>query len=106
MFLKFGITSKYNVEDRFDTKYERNAKYKDFNLKVEFSVKTTPEKAEILEKHFLEKYPKNFILENEVGVNFGYYDDFSGLTEWYKPTLYERKQILKEAYKIREKLWQ
>jgi hypothetical protein len=73
--------------------------YREFDVKIDFSIQS--KNARGLEKYFLEKYPKNFILEKEIGVPYGYFDDFSGLTEWYKPTPYERKQILKEAYRLK-----
>lgn len=79
IFYKFGVTSKSDVLERFNTKYD--SRYAEFNIKVMYSAWGSEEQVLKLEKSFLEKFPKNFILETYLGESYGYYNKLSGITE-------------------------
>ena len=78
-FYKFGITSKKDVLERFNESYD--IRYNEFNIKVMYSAYGSKEQVEKVERAFLNKYPKNFILENYLNEDFGYYNGLSGITE-------------------------
>ena len=61
IFYKFGITSKSDVLERFNTKYD--SRYAEFNIKVMYSVYGSDEQVRKVEETFLKAFPKNFILE-------------------------------------------
>ncbi len=90
VFYKFGVTSKSDVLERFNTKYD--SRYAEFNIKVMYSARGSEEQVLKLEKSFLEKFPKNFILETYLGESYGYYNKLSGITE---TCLLDDKQVNK-----------
>ena len=60
-FLKFGVTSSYDILDRF--KYPE---YDDWDIRPLASAYGTKEQVEDAERKFLTKYPKNFWLEEKI----------------------------------------
>ncbi len=60
-FLKFGVTSSYDVLDRFKTK-----EYNEWNIRPLASAYGTKEQVEEAEQYFLKKYPKNFWLKQKI----------------------------------------
>ena len=78
-FYKFGITSKIDVLERFNTNYDE--RYGDFYIRVLYSAYGSDEQVRKVESTFLKAFPKNFILETYLGKPFGFYDGLSGITE-------------------------
>lgn len=101
-FYKFGITSKYDVLERFSTDYD--ARYNDFYIKPLFSVFCTDIQAQKMEQKFLAKYPKNFMLENYLGIRPGTYDNLSGITECFIADEDIIQNITFLLYRIKTKL--
>ena len=99
IFYKFGITSKSDVLERFNTKYD--SRYAEFNIKVMYSARGSEEQVLKLEKLFLEKFPKNFILETYLGESYGYYNKLSGITETCLLDSYKVDKIMKVLLKIK-----
>lgn len=95
-FYKFGMTSK-DIENRFHPKYDY--RYDDFRIQVINLLKSDKSNIEKIEKEFLENYPKNFYVENYLGIKPGYYDNFSGITE---VVLLEENQIQEVIIKMQE----
>ena len=60
-FLKFGITSNYDVLERFKTN-----DYNQWSIRPLASAYGTKEQVEEAERYFLKKYPKNFWLEEKI----------------------------------------
>ena len=60
-FLKFGVTSSFDVLDRFKTD-----DYNLWTIRPLASAYGTKEQVEQAERYFLKKYPKNFWLEEKI----------------------------------------
>lgn len=78
-FFKFGVTSKTDVLERFNPKYD--IRYRDFIIQVMYSAYGSREQVEYLEQVMLGKFPKNIYLESYLGLERGFYDNLSGITE-------------------------
>lgn len=78
-FYKFGITSKIDVLERFNTNYDE--RYGDFYIKVLYSAYGSDEQVRKVESTFLKAFPKNFILETYLEKPYGFYNGLSGVTE-------------------------
>ena len=78
-FYKFGITSKIDVLERFNTSYDE--RYGDFYIKVMYSAYGSDEQVRKVESTFLKAFPKNFILETYLEKPYGFYNGLSGITE-------------------------
>ncbi len=75
---KAGITSK-SVLERFDT--ESDKRYGDFDIDVLRIVNGPRSHIEFIEQLIMFKFPKNLVLEDHVGVDYGHYNKLSGITE-------------------------
>ena len=78
-FYKFGITSKIDVLERFNTSYDE--RYGDFYIRVLYSAYGSDEQVRKVESTFLKAFPKNFILETYLEKPYGFYNGLSGITE-------------------------
>lgn len=101
-FFKFGITSKYDVLERFNAKYD--TRYTDFNIKVIFSIFCTSIQAQKMETNLLSQYPKNFMLEPYLNIRPGTYDNLSGITECFIADDDTVQNITFLLYRIKEKI--
>jgi len=79
VFHKFGVTSKKDVLERFNSRYD--TRYNDFIIRVLYSAYGTKEDALKLESKMLSLYPKDFILEVFLNVPYNYYSGLKGITE-------------------------
>jgi hypothetical protein len=95
---KFGLTSKYDIVERFNPKYKNNSHYNEFTIKPDFSWNLNDNDAQKLEHEFIFRYPKNFYLESYLCLPYNHFDDFSGITELVIIDDPEWKNILKELY--------
>ena len=98
-FYKFGITSKTDVLERFNCKYDQ--RYSEFNIKVMYSAYGSREEVEKAESTFLAAFPKNFYLETYLGESRGYYNGLSGITETCVLTSEDVKRILEILHNIK-----
>lgn len=96
-FYKFGITSSYDVLDRF----KNFGNYDQWNIKVICTAYGPAELVEAKEVELLSKYPKNFYLKEKI----------KGVTEIVKLTREQVneavatiKQLSNEWYKVRKSL--
>lgn len=100
VFYKFGITSKKDVLERFNSKYDE--RYAEFYIKVMFSYYNKDDDLiKNMEELFISKYPKNFILENYLNLPYRYYDNLSGITETVLLTDTEVRYIQNSLYKFK-----
>lgn len=84
VFYKFGITTSKNVLHRFDTSFEGNEGWINFNVSCIGSFKvpglhTKEEVEKIYESLFQNRFPKNIWLEKYLG--HGNWNGLSGITE-------------------------
>ena len=79
-FYKIGITSKYDVLDRF--KYDM---YNDWNIKVVTSAYGPRDEVELAEQKLLKMFPKNLWIEQKI----------SGVTEIVKLSSIQLEQCMK-----------
>jgi hypothetical protein len=101
---KFGITSMFNVEDRF----KDHELLKEYNLRVVFSHWFTKEEANELENKYLQTYPKinyDFDLDNFVNLDgrseMRYIDE--GIVNKIRSELYDLKQNSDSFQVLKEK---
>lgn len=99
---KFGITTKEDVLERFNPKYDK--RYKEFVFRVLVSIRTEDKKVKELENKLLHKYPKNFILEEFLNVPFRYFDNLGGITELRILSKEQKNSLLNKLYKIKQKI--
>ena len=90
-FLKFGVTSSYDVLERF-----KSEEYDKWQIKPLASAYGTKEQVEEAERMFLTKYPKNFWLEEKI----------RGVTEVVKLDKATRKSAMEEMRLLSESLYQ
>ena len=88
-FLKFGVTSSYDVLERFKTD-----DYNKWSIRPLASAYGTKEQVEAAERYFLQKYPKNFWLKEKI----------RGVTEVVKLDRSTRNNAIKEVRELSEKL--
>ena len=100
IFQKFGVTSKSDVLERFNTKYDD--RWNDFNIRVLWSAYGDNQVVESFEKEMLNRYPKNMYLETFLGEDYGYFDGLGGITEVVSLTLSQRNSILNELFKRKD----
>lgn len=86
-FLKFGVTSSYDILDRF--KYPE---YDNWDIRPLASAYGTKEQVEDAERKFLSKYPKNFWLEEKI----------KGVTEIVKLDRSHRNKAIQEVRTLSE----
>lgn len=79
VFYKFGVTSKSDVLERFNTKYD--SRYAEFDIKVMYSVRGSEEQVLKLESACLKRFEKNFILETYLSEPYGHFNNMGGITE-------------------------
>ena len=91
IFYKFGFSNKWDVLERFDTKYD--SRYGDFDINCVASIVGTMEWCQTAEEIFKSMFPKNIWLEEYLGE--GNWDNFSGITEIVDltPEQYENARI-------------
>jgi len=101
---KFGITSMFNVEDRF----KDHELLKEYNLQVIFSHWFTKDQANGLENKYLQTYPKinyDFDLDNFVNLDgiseMRYIDE--GIVNKIRNELYDLKQNSDSFQMLKEK---
>lgn len=99
-FYKFGITSKTDVLERFNPKYD--SRYKDFIIQVMYSAYGSNEQVELLESKMLKKFPKNIYLESYLNLPKGYYDGLSGITEISVMTYKTVDRVIKVLIKLKD----
>lgn len=88
-FLKFGITSSYDVMERFE-----GEEYKKWTIRPLASAYGTKAQVEEAERYFLSKYPKN------LWVN----EKFRGVTEIVQLDKETRNKAIKEVRELSSKL--
>lgn len=97
-FFKFGHTSKNDVLDRFDVKYD--PRYGEFDIKVICSIYGDIKWCQQKEEIFKAIYPKNIWLEEYLGDERTW-DDFSGITEIVELNDLEVKRVTKAFYAVK-----
>lgn len=98
-FFKFGHTSKYDVLERFDTKYDQ--RYGEFEIKAICSIKGDLDWCQQVEEDYKAMYPKNIWLENFLGDERKW-DNFSGITEIVSLNEIDYKQAVRSMYSLKE----
>lgn len=98
-FFKFGHTSKDDVLDRFDVKYD--PRYGEFNIKVICSIRGELKWCQQTEEIFKILHPKNIWLEDYFGDERTW-NDFSGITEIVSLTEQEYNKVRAAFYKVRD----
>jgi len=84
-FLKFGVTSSYDILDRF-----KSDEYNKWVVRPLASAYGTKEQVEEAEQKFLNKYPKNFWLEEKI----------RGVTEVVKMDRQTRNAAIQEVRQL------
>lgn len=97
-FYKFGHTSKDDVLDRFDVKYD--SRYGEFNIKAICSIRGDIKWCQQTEEMFKALFPKNIWLEEYFGDERTW-DNFSGITEIVDLTEDEYKKVTNAFYAIK-----
>jgi hypothetical protein len=98
-FFKFGHTSKFDVLERFHTKFDQ--RYGEFEIKAVCSIKGDLAWCQQVEEEFKVKYPKNIWLENFLGDERKW-DNFSGITEIVSLSEARYKEAVKSMYSLKE----
>jgi hypothetical protein len=98
-FFKFGHTSKDDVLDRFDVKYD--PRYGDFDIKAICSIRGDIKWCQQIEEVFKALYPKNIWLEEYLGDERTW-DALSGITEIVHLTEQEYNKVRVAFYKVRD----
>lgn len=115
VFVKFGITHRNDVLERFDPSvddgYVKSEKYLDWDIKADFSISfDTKEEAEAMEQHWLTKvFPKDgptkVWVEKVLGCpTMDYYTEATGITELRLLTEKQRKWVLWQLYKMKDEM--
>ena len=98
-FFKFGHTSKDDVLDRFDVKYD--PRYGEFDIKVICSIRGDILWCQQIEEIFKALYPKNIWLEEYLGDERTW-DAFSGITEIVQLTEEQYNKVRIAFYKVKD----
>lgn len=98
-FYKFGHTSKNDVMERFDTKYD--ARYGEFYIQVLCSIRGELSWCQEVEEIYKFNYPKNIWLEEYFGDDRKW-DNFSGITEIVSLSDAQYKRVVKSLYSLKE----
>ena len=98
-FYKFGHTSKYDVLERFHTKFDD--RYGEFDIKAICSIKGDLAWCQQVEEEYKATYPKNIWLEDFLGDERKW-DHFSGITEIVSLSDTDYKEIVRSLYKLKE----
>ena len=99
VFYKFGHTSKSDVLERFNVKYDQ--RYGDFDIKAICSIKGDLRWCQDVEEIQKAKYPKNIWLETFFGDERTW-DNFSGITEIVSLSDAQYKRVVKSLYSLKE----
>jgi hypothetical protein len=100
VFYKFGHTSKWDVLERFDTKFD--TRYGDFNITCVASIVGSLEWCQSVEEIFKSIFPKNIWLEKYLGE--GNWDNFSGITEIVDLTPEQYDNARQAFYNLKKKV--
>jgi len=104
---KCGYVKHQNAAKRFD-----GDEYKDFDIEILGSINISNpsydkavEYCKEIEQYLQKKFPKNFWIENYLGVERGYYDGLSGITEMF---ILEKGQTKSDVvslfYKVKDRV--
>ncbi len=99
VFYKFGHTSKSDVLERFDTKYD--IRYEQFNITVVCSIKGDIKWCQQIEEIFKFIFPKNLWLEEYLGDDRTW-DGLSGITEIVQLDEDQYNRVRRAFYKVQE----
>ena len=98
-FYKFGHTSKNDVMERFNIKYD--PRYGEFQIQVICSIRGDLNWCQETEEIYKFNYPKNIWLEEYFGDERTW-DNFSGITEVVALDDLKYKRVVKSFYSLKE----